>query len=124
MSGNPNTASCQTTEEQSAEYTKLVLDKLGDEATRCLLIQKLKESGHVEKNIEFEESCDGGNPLLNSTPPGGDVWLTFPVQYPFAPFPALPFGDQFSHHPGLQVQTTLALHWFRMDVGPARGGWR
>ena len=91
MPGNPNTASRQTTEEQSAECKKLVSDKLGDEATQFLLIQKLKESGHVEKNIEFKESCDGGNPLLNSTPPGGDVLLTFPLQYPFAPFPALPF---------------------------------
>ena len=51
-----------------------------------------KESGHVEKNIDPKEPCNGGNPLSTSTPPGGGgVWPTFPIQYPFAPFPAPPF---------------------------------
>ena len=42
VSGDPETASCQTTEEQSTERQKLVLDILGDEETRSL-IQKLKK---------------------------------------------------------------------------------
>jgi len=90
-SGNPETASRQSSEELSKECQKLVLDLLGDEGMWSLLIQKLKESGHM-KNVESKGSRNGGNPLLNITPPGGTgAWPTLPVQYPFAPFPTSPF---------------------------------
>ena len=52
VSGDPETASCQTTEEQSTERQKLVLDILGDEETRSLLIQKLKKDV-LKKFTEF-----------------------------------------------------------------------
>ena len=88
-SGDSDTASRQSGQDSSEERQKLVSDLLGDEEMRSLLIQKLKESGHVEKNVG---SRDEGNPFPNIVPPGGPgAWPTFPVQYPFAPFPASPF---------------------------------
>ena len=71
------------------EKEKLVVDILSNEEAKSLLIQKLKEHGHMEKNFTPEQPCNRGNPLSNSTLTGGEMWLAFPVQYPFAPYPAL-----------------------------------
>lgn len=74
----------QETEEEQAAREKRVSDMLGDEATRSLLIEKLKESGHVGKDI-----APTSRPIQN--PNSGGPWPTFPPQYTFAPFPASSF---------------------------------
>ena len=77
----------QEREVEQAAREKLVADMLGDEEARSLLIQKLRESGHVEKDVT-PTSTPHQNPVPNH--PGGP-WPAFPLQYPFAPFPASPF---------------------------------
>ena len=102
----------QETEEEQAAREKLVADMLGDEAARSLLIQKLKESGHVGK-----DTAPTISPLQNPNP--GGPWPTFLPQYPFAPFPASPFWGPVFSSPWGDSQQTPDLPWFRMDVGPA-----
>ena len=72
---------------------KLIADMLGDEEACSLLIQKSRESGHVEKDIAPVSlrpiSCFT---LLGASPP---VAMEYEHKQP----PHLP--------------------WFRMDVGPA-----
>ena len=69
--------------EESAECERCVADLLGDEEARSLLIQKLKESGHVEDVVPSSKSSTSNTPSNSGGP-----WPTFPLQYPFA---ALPF---------------------------------
>ena len=71
-------------EEQSTERKRLIADLLGDKQVCSLLIQKLKESGHVEKDITPTSKSLTDN---TSNIPSGP-WSRFSLQYPFA---ALPF---------------------------------
>ena len=47
--------------EESAECKRCVADLLGDEEARSLLIQKLKESGHVEKDVAPSSKSSASN---------------------------------------------------------------
>ena len=77
----------QETEEEQAGHEKLVAEMLGDEAARSLLIQKLKESGHVGKDIAPASS-------------GGLGQRSHP-SIPLFPFPLRPSGDQSLHRHGV-----------------------
>jgi len=92
ISDDNHTTERQEVEGEQAAWEKLITDMLGDEEARSLLIQKLKESGHMEKDI-----APTNNPLQNLTP--GGPWPTFPLQYPFAPFPASPFWESVPPSP-------------------------
>jgi len=85
------------------------VDMLGDEKAHSLLIQKLKESGYVEKDI-----APTNNPLQNLMPnnPGGP-WPTFPLQYPFAPFPTSPFWGPVPPSPWGTIPAPLLVPYGR-----------
>jgi len=59
---------------------------LGNEETRKLLLQKLKDGGHVEKDIGPKGPRTGRSPLPNPQMDNG-MWPAVPLQFPYAPFP-------------------------------------
>ena len=77
-----------TNENQPVEQRKCIRDILLDKETRKLLIQKLKDSGHMEKDVVPDRPCTGKNPASQMD---NGMWPAIPVQFPFASFPPSPY---------------------------------
>ena len=77
--------------DQSADSEKCIKDMLGNEETRKLLIQKLKDSGHVEKDGIPDRPCTERSPRPNGPQMDNGMWPTVTLKFPFAPFPPSPY---------------------------------
>ena len=72
---------------RSAEWEKRIGDILGDEETRKLMIQKLKDSGHVEKDVVPGRPRAGRNPLPSGPQMDNEMCQLFQYNFPSLCFP-------------------------------------
>ena len=66
---------------------KLVSDLLGDKSARDLVIEKLKEGGHMVKEPVTNGAGGYVFPMPSGSNAGSRTWPAFPMQFPFVPFP-------------------------------------
>jgi len=93
---------------------------LGNEETRKLMVQKLKDSGHVEKDVVPGRPRAGRNPLPSGPQMDNEMCQLFQYNFPSLCFPlTLLTGTCRLFTLVCRDKQSLPLPWFCMDVGPA-----
>ena len=87
MSENTENSMPFQAEMDQSERDKLVSDLLGDKSARDLVIEKLKEGDHVEKEPVTTGAGGYVFPMPSGNNAGSGTWPAFLMQFPFAPFP-------------------------------------